>query len=286
MLLASHKSQAMLVVPIAFLVSLGVLANAVGSQTGSPSDGIRGPSPSLVRSSAADALPDIAGFRPGIAFQEAYKQLRAHNPKAKLDVGEIQVAELGARPQPVTLRLQTQGPPGSDAPEIIQMELTLPPEQPIVWGILRRLFFPAGKEMTRTNLLAELRRQYGQENYGITVPIVNLYWVFDEEGRRVEAPSGPYNNCANPGPWDLTLNLSATRPGSSRFPGKTLLLDRPAQDASPCKPRVHVKALLQPSGKRNLELIESTMVAVIDAASAARAQVATAALRAKAMQKK
>lgn len=273
----------MLVVAIGFVVSLGVRSHAVSSPTESALTEPRGAAPA-VRSAAAVALPDIVGFRPGIAFQEAYKQLRGYNRSAKLDVGEVQIAELGARPVPVTLRLQTQAPPGAEAPEIIEMELALPPEQPVVWGIIRRLFFPAGKEMTRANLLADLRRQYGPENYGITVPIVNLYWLFDEQGRRVETGSGPYNNCANPGPWDLTLNVSATQSGSSRFAGKSLLLGRPAPGTGPCKPLVHVKALLQPSGRRSLELIESTMVAVIDAALAVRAQTATAALRAKAVE--
>ena len=281
-----RKLIVMLVVGLSSTVAHGIRSSAVGPQAGSrlPAGTSGGPPPP-VASSASNVRPEVVGVRPDMAFDDAYKRLRAYNPKAKIEIGEVQVAEFGPKPLPVTLRLQSPAGPGAEVPEIIEMELTLPPEKPIVWGIVRRLYFPAGKEQTRTSLLADLRRRYGPENHGITVPIVNLYWAFDEEGRRVETTGGPYNNCAVPGPWDLTLNLSATRPGSSRFPGKSLLLDRPAPGNGPCKPLVHVKALLQPSGRQSLELIESMTIAVIDAALAARAQAATSALRARTVEK-
>ena len=151
-----RKLILILVVAPGLAVALGTRSSAVNSQAGSrPPAGTRGAPSDPVGSSAAGALPDIVGFRPGVAFQEAYKRLRAYNPKAKIDVGEVQVAELGAKPVPVTLRLQSQAPPGAEVPEIIEMELALPPEKPVVWGILRRLFFPAGKEMTRTKIFFE-----------------------------------------------------------------------------------------------------------------------------------
>jgi len=56
------------------------------------------------------------------------------------------------------------------------------------------------------------------------------------------------------------------------------------QNEGPCKPLVYVKALLQPSGRHGLELIESTTVAVMNGALAARAQAATAAYRANAVE--
>ena len=229
---------------------------------------------------ASGALPDIVGFRPGVPFQDAYKRLKAYNPKARIDVGQVQIPELGDQRLPVTLLFKSSVSPGIEVPEIIQLEITLPPEKPVVWGILRRLFFEAGKERTRTSLLAAMRQQYGPENYGITVPIVNLYWAFDEQGRRVETGSTTYTNCALPGAWDLTVNRSTTGATSSAFPASSLLLGRPVPNQGPCKPLVYVKAFLQPSGRRGLELIESTTVAVINGALAARAQAATSAYRA------
>jgi hypothetical protein len=52
----------------------------------------------------------------------------------------------------------------------------------------------------------------------------------------------------------------------------------------PRKVLVHVKAWLQPSGRRDLEVIEATTIAVINGELAARAQAATAAYRANAIE--
>src|SRR5712691_4552969 len=138
----------------------------------------------------ARSLPDIAGLRPGMTVQEAYKLLNVYNPHATIKVGQVQVREMSNKPVPVTLLFQSSASPGMVAGEIIQLELTLPPEKAVVWAILRRVVFEAGKGRNRTSLLAELRQKYGQEGDGMTLPIVNIYWVFDEGGRRAET-GGP-----------------------------------------------------------------------------------------------
>lgn len=275
---------------VVLLVTLGA-PSAATSQTRSAAPAGRPSSAAPPKSSATGTLPDIVGFRPGMSFPEARKLLRSHNSKATIDIGEAQIPELGNQRFPVTLQFKSPSASRTEAAEIIQLEVTPPPEKPVVWGIVRRLFFEAGKEMTRANLLAGLRLKYGPESYGITVPIVNLYWAFDEQGRRVEL-STTYPNCAVPGVWDISLgrvlldapNRSASKEGPSTFPASSLLLGPSLSTETPCKPRVYVKAVLQPSGPRGLELIESTTVAVIDGTLAARAQTATAASRASALE--
>lgn len=271
----------MVVLVVALGARLVTTPSEARPQTPSGAPGTTTAAPS---SPTSGTLPDIVGFRPGVSFQEAHQRLKAYHPKGRIDVGQVQIPELGDRRLPATLLFTSPVSPGLEVPEIIQLELTLPPEPPVVWGILRRLFFEAGKEMTRPNLLAALRRQYGPENHGITIPIVNLYWAFDEQGRRAETGRETYTNCALPGAWDISLNRGATGSRSSAFPASSLLLGRPVPNQGPCKPLVYVKALLQPSGPRGLELIESSTVTVINGALAARAQAATAAYRATALE--
>ena len=230
------------------------------------------------------ALPDIAGLRPGIPLEDAYRLLKAYNPKATTKLGQVQIPETGTKPIPARVLFKSPAVPGMKVPDIIQLELTLPPEKPVVWGILRRLSFGAGKERNRTSLLAELRQQYGQEGQGFTVPIVNIQWLFDEPGRRAEAGAAAAGTCALPGPWDVSLDTIGEGATSSTFPASSALLGRPASNQGPCKPLVYVKALFQPAA--GFELIESTTVAVINGALAARAQAATAAYRADAAKRR
>jgi hypothetical protein len=243
--------------------------------------GASGPPAASGNSPATRPLPDIVGFRPGISLQEATRLLKAYDPKGTIQVGQVQMPETNYKPIPVTLLFKSATLRGLEAPEMIQLELTLPPEKPVVWGILRRLVFEAGKERNRTTLIAELRQKYGPEGNGLTTPIVNLYWVFDEQGRRAETGGAAFSNCALPGAWDVTLDRSGVGARSSTFSGYSLLLGRPVPNQGPCKPLVYVRAFSQPSAGHGFELIESTQVAVIDAALAARAQAATAAYRAR-----
>jgi hypothetical protein len=251
---------------------------AVALSTGVATDGRQArPQPAT----RAAALPDILGLRPGIPLQEAYKLLKAYNPKATMKVGQAQ-PEAGGKPVPVRVILRSPASPGMDASEIIQLELTVPPEKPVVWGILRQLTFAAGKGKNRAALLAEVRRKYGQEGHGLTVPIVNAFWAFDEQGQRAETGGAAVSNCAVPGPWDISLDPSEARATSSTFSTYSALLNRPVPNQGPCRPLVYVKAQFQPATRGGLEIIESTTVAVINGALAARAQAATGTYRARA----
>lgn len=103
---------------------------------------------------------------------------------------------------------------------------------------------------------------------------MNLYWAFDEQGRRVDTGTA-FPNCAVPGAWDISLP-SRTNASSPTFPARSPLLVAGVPNQT-CKPLVHVKVVLQPSGLRGLEVIESMTISVINAALAARAHAATAA---------
>ena len=280
--IARSLGKLSVVLVVALTAGLAIANSQARSQTPGRASA---PPAALDKSSAVGALPDIVGFRPGISREEAYKLLKAYSPTATIRVGQVQVPEISYQPIPAKLLLQSAAPRGMEATEIIQLELTLPPEKPVVWGILRRLLWGAGKERNRTALIAELRRQYGQavEGDGLAVPVLSLHWAFDERGRR--ETGGVAVGCALPGAWDAP-NQGKAGATSSTFPADSLLLGRPGLNQAQCQPLIYVTALFQPSGRGGLELIESMTVTIINRALAARAQAATAAYRVEAIERR
>jgi hypothetical protein len=224
----------------------------------------------ILSAASVAAQPEVAGIRAGMTLQRARNLLRTYNAKGSIQIGRTQIPELGSESYPAAVLYKIAARQGGDPTELIQLEITLPPEKPLVWAMVHRRLFPHGEQ--RTSLLARLRQQFGRENYGLTMPIVNLYWAFDERGRRVETGSR-YPNCAVPA-WDVELRDVANS-SASTFPATSPLLGTRLASGGPCKPLVHVKATLQPSGLRGFELIESATITVIDAVLASRAQAAT-----------
>ena len=103
-------------------------------------------------------LPDIAGIRTGITIQEAARLLKAHNPKWKLAGGEELIPELGSKPLLHTLQISESG---EGSPDILQVQIALPPNPQVVWKVTRRLSFSAGNEMLTSRLMETLREKYG-----------------------------------------------------------------------------------------------------------------------------
>src|SRR5262245_7360875 len=125
---------------VALVTGSTIAASARGPQTTSG-----GRASAAAQTKIAGIGPDIAGMRPGMTLQEAYKRLKAHNPSARIDVGEQHIPELGQKPFPVVLIFKSSISRDAEAPEVLQLELTPPPGTPLVWAILQRLAAEPGK---------------------------------------------------------------------------------------------------------------------------------------------
>lgn len=134
------------------------------------------------------AAPDAAGFRPGMTVQDAYARLKAYPIKGGVRPGAILIPELAAKPLPRALQLSESG---EYSAEVIQLDLSLPPSQQVVWRVSRRQNFPAGQEMALTSVVTALQEKYGEGllfGQQTQTAARQLYWFFDERGRRDPAP--------------------------------------------------------------------------------------------------
>ena len=160
-------------------------------------------------SGAAAPLPDIVGFRPGMALQDAYRMLKAHNPKMGILADEIVVPELSDQKLPQGLMLGN-----ANLEERIRLDITLPPTKQVVWKVSRSVFFQQGQEQSRANLIAALRGKYGQEFVppgADRMPGASLSWFFNERGGRETGGVG-FNYCffAFGGDYGLTFRSGPT----------------------------------------------------------------------------
>jgi len=225
---------------------------------------------------AAGMLPDVEGFRPGMTLQEGYNQLKAYIPNAKVVFDTVQISHLSDKPLPYQLTLSESGI--EQSPKVVQIGITLPPGEQVVWRVAGQLqTFPGQEDMSRTILIAALRQKYGPETYmdGSSATTNNLVWLFDEQGKRVTENTPPASPCA-----------VAPVVANSMGPGMAIL-NQPSpafqEDQSGgwlrCKSLVFVNAVLKTDASRgNPEYINRIAVSVADSGLASRAQDATAAL--------
>jgi hypothetical protein len=138
-------------------------------------------------------LPDVVGIRPGIPIGEAYQLLKTHNPKGTIQYEQNRFQEF---PGKIITRTLLYSPTGSaQDPEIIVVDITVPPAQQTVWRVSRFLRFESGKEPVPATLLTALRQKYGQEVHSATPQ--NTYWVFDGQGHPVGHSGGvDLSDCA------------------------------------------------------------------------------------------
>lgn len=176
---------------------------------------------------AADGLPNILGIQLGMPVREAHAKLQAELPKNKLQVGTTNlptiekpvIASFSSNPQ--------QGIMMGDGGDSVNIYVTVPPNKQSVWWVERTRFFP-DKGIAKGTLLASLREKYGKEtmsNVRQNKParddyeIVELLWLFDEQGRPAALPTGPgpiYHLCRSAmGSRCLTLEGSLR---TARFP--------------------------------------------------------------------
>jgi hypothetical protein len=150
-------------------------------------------------SGEAAGPPDILGVQLGMPARDAHAKLQAQLPKNKIAVDSTNlptidkpvIVSFGSTPSE-QLMMGMEG-------DQVRVNVTLPPNKQAVWRIDRQHYFP-DKGIPKTTLLASLREKYGKEtltNVQQGKPatddnhILNLLWLFDEQGRPAPLPSSP-----------------------------------------------------------------------------------------------
>ena len=149
------------------------------------------------RIAAASSFIEIAGIKLGTPAKEAVAILQAHEPKVSIEPPAIIHVDLLPGVDFVTGlgagTLDSGGPGNRKLLEEVQLALTPPPSEPVVWGISYRAVYPSNARPTCAGTIAQLRNVYGpesgttkagsiiQELYGVET--VDAYWVFDAAGK-------------------------------------------------------------------------------------------------------
>lgn len=129
---------------------------------------------------SAQQPTDIVGITTGMPMEEAIKKLQAHNPDLKITVNPVKFRELPDKPSPFEVYAETP-----DKLERLSLELSLPPEPPVVMSVLRWTRLPDGKHPPKEKIIQSLKQKYGDSGYLLTIgPNNALVWHADPEKRR------------------------------------------------------------------------------------------------------
>jgi hypothetical protein len=186
----------------------------------------------------SSALPDVAGIRPGMPAQEAYNLLKARHPSIKIGVGQLQMQGLGDKPISAQISAQVVD---ASAPETITVWLTSPPGQQVVFAVGRTLEYDPNQPLLRSKVVDSLRQKFGPETLDRGAEV---YWAFDEQGRRPDAARMKQLNCISRGGLG---NLIVAPPQGPTFPAVTPIIYSP-QALDPCDSFIKVNAELSSPG--------------------------------------
>lgn len=240
------------------LVALFALLPAIagGAMAQSKADSM---SPGSAPAAHGAGLPDVVGIRVGISAQEAYNLLKARYPRAHIGIGHYAIAGVTDKPVPLMIAVDARE---SDPPEVITLWLTIPPSKQLVWAIGRQVEYDRNKPLLKNTVLAGLRQKYGPETD--TDP-QQIFWAFDEQGRR--PASGPMKtyNCMNRASWSLIV----APPSAATFDYVTPLIYAP-QARTECDSLVKVNAALD--SPSTPEFVYRVTVMISDVALARRSQ--------------
>jgi hypothetical protein len=219
--------------------------------------------------------PDVLGLRPGMPIGDAYRLLKAHDPRGSIRYGQKRIAAVSDKPITHALLYSANG--SSQDPEIIIVDATFPPGPQTVWRVTRFVQFAEGKRPLASTVLDALRQKYGQELPNRTPQLYS--WVFDQQGRPLRsAPGVDLNDCAYfverpnvqsymdmEGRVEILQNVP---PGPALYPANVVA----NRDA--CHAYIYVGATVAEQGVQNHEL-NSVSVSITDIGRAIRAGVAT-----------
>jgi len=128
---------------------------------------------------------DVVGVKLGMPLKTAIDTLKAHNPNLTMD--QMTMPPYEALPGVVMTPsmfskkyMATSGP----EKETVSLLLTMSPNEPFVWGVMRELLYEKedGRPTIET-LLGGLRQKYGQETFKDVG--TRLIWMYDTEGQQV-----------------------------------------------------------------------------------------------------
>ena len=191
---------------------------------------------------AAGTPPDIAGFRLGLPAGEAYELLKKYaGPNRRIVAGHQNLPDLG--PPPIIHELQMSDGDPATSSEVIEMDLTLPPQPQRVWRIVRRVFFLPGHEVMPAPLVASLREKYGAEVHTLGPASQGVWWL-DGAGQNASLPADMKCDGVGPQGWideGIQYTLGA---GTQR---SDLVLPLPPVDSrfAICRTLTRVAALVQ-----------------------------------------
>jgi hypothetical protein len=110
--------------------------------------------------------------------------LRAVNPNFTLSPQTFHLEGFGDQDLMPGLEVTEQMAANEEkARERFSMEFTLPPNREVLWGLMRQSDFTLLNMPTMENILAGLRKKYGQES-GSRAPN-ETFWIFDPQGKQI-----------------------------------------------------------------------------------------------------
>jgi hypothetical protein len=206
-------------------------------------------------------LPDIIGIRPGMSAQEAYNLLKARHAGIKIGVGQSQMQGFGEKP--VFLQISAQVVDAS-APETISVWLTAPPGKQVVFAVGRTLEYDPNQPLLRTKIVESLRQKFGPETQDSGPQV---YWAFDEQGKRPDAERMRQLNCLA----RTSGNLLVDAPPAATFNASTPIIYSP-QAVTPCDSFIRVHAELTSGNTRGETYVNRITLLIWDLALQRRSQ--------------
>jgi hypothetical protein len=126
--------------------------------------------------------PDVLGIRLGMPLREAFTILQTANPNKRLETDAQNFPSIS---KPV-LDMFGLGFAPANSVENIQVYVTPPPDHQVVYRVKRYLGM---QKMSRGNVVSSLREKYGQETYQTNYGGVQMWWIYDEQGKPGGLPS-------------------------------------------------------------------------------------------------
>lgn len=204
-----------------------------------------------------NGIPDIVGLYPGMPVGDAYNLLKGYYPTlgGKVDVHQDAIQGLnGNKPLATQLHIPPSDQQGNND-DLIDVFITLPPNKQVVWAVVRRISFEAGKSPSIEALAIGLRQKYGPEMPGGLQAGSSLWmtWMFDRQGRRVSDSLARCPHLTNASvdavPRGLVVN-----PADIQFANvNSTPVGMPGGEA--CKSLVYLQANLQASTTSSLSLL-------------------------------
>ena len=135
---------------------------------------------------------DVVGIKLGMPVKDATAAVKQYNPKMQLyphPVGKFDLLPNVGFSDGVNARTDNQS-------EAIELSVAMPPNQEVVWSVVRAITYSGDNRPALANVIAGLRQKYGPEDGSLQNPItakmngvemMDAFWVFDSNGKKAPA---------------------------------------------------------------------------------------------------